>query len=177
MEEVRRREAGVETAQPYQPSKQRWMNHLPHQDPALMSPANVAPSQLLQPYQETSDPRQQGQGQSPATDYPAHDAHPPTPEDPISPTTSCDTDDTHYSQGKMHSHSPVARPRSLSRGWSPPRRSISPRSASIRLSPLPPSKRVPVPAEKKPTLACLFCRGRKIACGPPLPGSPDKTCK
>ncbi|KDQ55701.1 hypothetical protein JAAARDRAFT_37116 [Jaapia argillacea MUCL 33604] len=30
--------------------------------------------------------------------------------------------------------------------------------------------------EKKPVLACLFCRGRKIACGPPLPGSKDKTC-
>ncbi|KAK0462547.1 uncharacterized protein EV420DRAFT_1194827 [Desarmillaria tabescens] len=30
---------------------------------------------------------------------------------------------------------------------------------------------------KKPSLACLFCRGRKIACGPPLPGSTDKTCK
>ena len=31
--------------------------------------------------------------------------------------------------------------------------------------------------DKKPTLACLFCHGRKIACGPPLPGSKDKTCK
>ena len=31
--------------------------------------------------------------------------------------------------------------------------------------------------DKKPALACLFCRGRKIACGPPLPGSKDKTCK
>ncbi|KAK0475575.1 hypothetical protein IW261DRAFT_489307 [Armillaria novae-zelandiae] len=29
---------------------------------------------------------------------------------------------------------------------------------------------------KKPSLACLFCRGRKIACGPPLAGSTDKTC-
>lgn len=45
---------------------------------------------------------------------------------------------------------------------------------SMRLSPLPSSKR---PLEKKPPLACLFCRGRKIACGPPLPGSLDKTCK
>lgn len=31
--------------------------------------------------------------------------------------------------------------------------------------------------DKKPPLACLFCRGRKIACGPPLPGTTDKTCK
>ncbi|KAI6002881.1 hypothetical protein EDD15DRAFT_1433668 [Pisolithus albus] len=30
--------------------------------------------------------------------------------------------------------------------------------------------------DKKPALACLFCRGRKIACGPPLPGTKDKTC-
>lgn len=31
-------------------------------------------------------------------------------------------------------------------------------------------------SDKKPHLACLFCRGRKIACGPPPPGSKDKTC-
>ncbi|KAG9102277.1 hypothetical protein FS749_009617 [Ceratobasidium sp. UAMH 11750] len=31
-------------------------------------------------------------------------------------------------------------------------------------------------APKKPALACLFCRKRKIACGPPPPDSPDKTC-
>ncbi|TFK66521.1 hypothetical protein BDN72DRAFT_771886, partial [Pluteus cervinus] len=30
--------------------------------------------------------------------------------------------------------------------------------------------------EKKPSLACLFCRGRKIACGPPILGSKDQTC-
>ena len=49
----------------------------------------------------------------------------------------------------------------------------SPKSPSIGLSSLP-SKNSP---EKKPPLACLFCRGRKIACGPPLPGSIKKTCK
>jgi hypothetical protein len=47
----------------------------------------------------------------------------------------------------------------------------SAKSPSIGLSSLP-SKNLP---EKKPPLACLFCRGRKIACGPPLPGK--KTCK
>ncbi|KAG9088943.1 hypothetical protein FS749_001735 [Ceratobasidium sp. UAMH 11750] len=31
-------------------------------------------------------------------------------------------------------------------------------------------------APMKPTLACLFCCKRKIACGPPPPDSPDKTC-
>jgi hypothetical protein len=32
-------------------------------------------------------------------------------------------------------------------------------------------------APKKPALACLFCRKRKIACGPPPPDHPDRTCK
>lgn len=33
-------------------------------------------------------------------------------------------------------------------------------------------------APKKPlTLACLFCRKRKIACGSPPPGKKDRTCK
>ncbi|KAF8957694.1 hypothetical protein BDZ97DRAFT_1669501 [Flammula alnicola] len=45
-------------------------------------------------------------------------------------------------------------------------------SSTTRLSPLPSKRQL----EKKPPLACLFCRGRKIACGPPLPGSTDKTC-
>jgi len=30
--------------------------------------------------------------------------------------------------------------------------------------------------DKKPALACLFCRARKIACGPPVPGTKEKTC-
>ncbi|KAF5374556.1 hypothetical protein D9757_010152 [Collybiopsis confluens] len=46
----------------------------------------------------------------------------------------------------------------------------------MRLSPLPINRR---PAEKKKaqTLACNFCRVRKIACGPPLAGTVEKTCK
>jgi len=51
-------------------------------------------------------------------------------------------------------------------------RSPSPRSP-LRLSPAPHTRRS---LDKKPALACLFCRGRKIACGPPQPGSKDKTC-
>ena len=46
-------------------------------------------------------------------------------------------------------------------------------SPSIGLSSLPSKNTL----EKKPPLACLFCRGRKIACGAPLPGSLKKTCK
>ncbi|KAH9485366.1 hypothetical protein JR316_0002274 [Psilocybe cubensis] len=47
-----------------------------------------------------------------------------------------------------------------------------PRPLSMPLSPLPTKRQL----EKKPPLACLFCRGRKIACGPPIPGSTDRTC-
>lgn len=36
------------------------------------------------------------------------------------------------------------------------------------------SKRNP---DKKPALACVFCRGRKIACGPPLKDGDGKSCK
>ncbi len=50
----------------------------------------------------------------------------------------------------------------------------NPWGGAMRLSPLPTNKHQ---VEKKPPLACLFCRGRKIACGAPLPGSLDKTCK
>ncbi|KAF5385762.1 hypothetical protein D9615_002535 [Tricholomella constricta] len=68
-----------------------------------------------------------------------------------------------YPTNKLHYMRPA--------GW-PTVRSPSPRG--IRLSPLPPSRR---PLAKKPPLACLFCRGRKIACGPPDPGSSDRSCK
>ncbi|OCH85414.1 hypothetical protein OBBRIDRAFT_739919 [Obba rivulosa] len=32
------------------------------------------------------------------------------------------------------------------------------------------------PVKKKPIMACLFCRERKIACGPALPDNPDQRC-
>lgn len=31
--------------------------------------------------------------------------------------------------------------------------------------------------ERKPPLACFFCRGRKICCGQPADDNPDRTCK
>ncbi|GLB45435.1 hypothetical protein LshimejAT787_2200980 [Lyophyllum shimeji] len=42
----------------------------------------------------------------------------------------------------------------------------------------PPRKPVTVARNQdgKPIMACLFCRGRKIACGPPPPGSGSTTC-
>ncbi|KAH9919563.1 uncharacterized protein B0H18DRAFT_866114, partial [Fomitopsis serialis] len=32
------------------------------------------------------------------------------------------------------------------------------------------------PVKKKPIMACLFCRERKIACGPPTLGSSEHRC-
>ncbi|KAG6876598.1 hypothetical protein C0992_012306 [Termitomyces sp. T32_za158] len=52
------------------------------------------------------------------------------------------------------------------------------RASSERPSPLAPRKRTKLLRDKdgKPLMACLFCRGRKIACGPPPQGSDDPTC-
>ena len=56
-----------------------------------------------------------------------------------------------------------------------PRMTLRPPSrTSMRITPLPGTKRQ---LERKPPLACLFCRARKIACGAPAPGSTDRTCK
>lgn len=75
---------------------------------------------------------------------------------------------------QQHYHSPSETPSHPQGGrtGSPYQRSPSPRGA-LRISPPPHPKRS---MDKKPALACLFCRGRKIACGPPVPGSKDKTC-
>ncbi|KAJ3906083.1 hypothetical protein F5879DRAFT_681367 [Lentinula edodes] len=48
-------------------------------------------------------------------------------------------------------------------------------SGLMRLSPLPMNRR-PIEKKKAQTLACNFCRIRKIACGPPLAGTVEKTC-
>ncbi|KAF8200851.1 hypothetical protein BJ912DRAFT_1054320 [Pholiota molesta] len=73
----------------------------------------------------------------------------------------------------------LTHPQQSARGlsWDPQSHAGEIPDASV---PLPPQRLSPLPSkrilEKKPPLACLFCRGRKIACGPPLPGSTDKTC-
>lgn len=48
------------------------------------------------------------------------------------------------------------------------------RSASANSTTVVNSKRN---SDKKPALACVFCRGRKIACGPPQKDGDGKTCK
>ncbi|KIM40163.1 hypothetical protein M413DRAFT_172756 [Hebeloma cylindrosporum] len=86
----------------------------------------------------------------------------------------------HHRHGHEHrlsrSHSHPTHPRQPEpmpqRGMSWVGSQPTPPGPSMPLSPLPSKRQL----EKKPPLACLFCRGRKIACGPPMPGSPDKTC-
>lgn len=60
-----------------------------------------------------------------------------------------------------------------SRWWTSRYSASSPR-LMMRLSPLPGMRALP---DKRPSLACHFCRGRKIACGPPPPEILDRTCK
>lgn len=76
-----------------------------------------------------------------------------------------------------HPHSPRASHRRLSRSWSPSGRSSKSRSPSVTMRGTPPPLLKIVDTERKPLLACLFCRARKIACGPPLPGSGETSCK
>ena len=64
---------------------------------------------------------------------------------------------------------------STSRKVSPRLKVMSPKRLALHLSPALASKKLA--SDKMQTLACLFCHGRKIACGPPLLGSPDWTCK
>ncbi|KAF7979834.1 hypothetical protein HWV62_40569 [Athelia sp. TMB] len=61
-----------------------------------------------------------------------------------------------------------------------PSRSSSP-SSTRSTSTVTAQERPPLPnplqPEKKLVLACLFCRARKIACGPPLPGTGESACE
>ncbi|KAG6811807.1 hypothetical protein H0H92_005730 [Tricholoma furcatifolium] len=54
----------------------------------------------------------------------------------------------------------------------------SPSSSEESVLPQPRRKRSKLLRDKdgKPIMACWFCRGRKIACGPPPAGSDDPTC-
>ncbi|KAG6830255.1 hypothetical protein H0H87_008744 [Tephrocybe sp. NHM501043] len=52
----------------------------------------------------------------------------------------------------------------------------SPDHSTLLSLPRKRSKKLLRDKDGKPILACLFCRGRKIACGPPPTGSDDPTC-
>ncbi|KAG6885364.1 hypothetical protein C0993_002694 [Termitomyces sp. T159_Od127] len=63
--------------------------------------------------------------------------------------------------------------------FNPPSKQSDSLRTSSKSTPSAPRKRAKLLRDKdgKPVMACLFCRGRKIACGPPPQGSDDPTCK
>jgi len=176
MEELRRRELPVKVPT-HHSSADPWTNPLPFQQPSALSSVVAITSHVAHTSEQQHERYWATQMHGQSSGHPAHDLHSVTPEVASPSVSSPDSDDSH-SHSHSHSHSPKAKPRAVSRGWSPHRRSPTPRASSqgIRLSPLPHNKKVAADAETRPALACLFCRGRKIACGPPLPGSTDKSC-
>ncbi|KAG6331328.1 hypothetical protein ID866_7762 [Astraeus odoratus] len=86
--------------------------------------------------------------------------------------TQTSTSPTHDQTSRSEFTASVQAPRRRTRSPSP--RSHQQARASLAAQQHPGKGRS---LDKKPALACLFCRGRKIACGPPMPGSKDKTCK
>jgi hypothetical protein len=90
----------------------------------------------------------------------------------VEPSTSSFTG-IHANQQHYHSQSKSPSYTHCESSGSLRQRSTSPRGA-LRISPPPHKKRS---MDKKLALACLFCRGRKIACGSLVPGSKDRTCK
>jgi len=134
------------------------MDHLPYPPPTLS-----APSHEFQPYDSPD-----AMMHSPTSPYSPHSpaflgtSHRDASEVPMTVPSQSYMFVENDSPSHTHSESTE----------SPRQRSPSPRGAS-RISPPPHPKRS---MDKKPALACLFCRGRKIACGPPVPGSKDRTC-
>lgn len=108
-------------------------------------------------------------------------AHPSVP----APTASQqDMQDSHPHRAQEQGYRPSASgdPSSSQAGPSRarPTHAPAPPSTSNNIA-LPARPRSPPliedPPKKPLTLACLFCRKRKIACGSPPSGSPNRTCK
>ncbi|KAK0211375.1 hypothetical protein DFS33DRAFT_1379345 [Desarmillaria ectypa] len=62
-------------------------------------------------------------------------------------------------------------------GWSPNTNGDSPSPPVLNLGRRESTGSNSGPQNKSSNLACFFCRGRKIACGRPMEGSADMTCK
>ncbi|KAF5368164.1 hypothetical protein D9615_010191 [Tricholomella constricta] len=143
--------------------------------PMLSSPI-FPPSCTFEPPQFTGD----WAGDAIAADPLLHAPRPSNPEQTLLPesipwdTPVVDVPPTHHHLTYRHNRN--SRSRSRSHRYMP-RKSSSP-SMSRASSPQPPRKRVKAIRDKdgKPIMACLYCRGRRIACGPPPPGSADQTC-
>lgn len=80
--------------------------------------------------------------------------------------------DTHSSHLGSQSLSPKVKKHAKSHKRSPQPKSRYPPSFKLSLA-----KQEAVLLRKTIQMACFFCRSRKIACGQPLPGDPNRTCK
>lgn len=176
MEELRRRELPVDVPT-HQTSAFPQTHNGSLRDPlfqnisASSSVVTVAAQVPQAPVQQRHEPPW-----SQTSGYPAHDLH-PLPSEVASPSVSSPTIDD--SSSHRHIQSPKVKHHAVSRGRSPHKRSPTPSSSSldIRFSPMPHKKKVAADMKTRPSLACFFCRGRKISCGPSPPGSTDQSCK
>lgn len=86
--------------------------------------------------------------------------HLPAEDSPLTPGSP----EPFFGQRPMQWQTPISAP------------SMAPKPLARSSSTRSPVKRAPS-SDRKPVMACLFCRGRKIACGGPLnPDSENKTC-
>lgn len=111
---------------------------------------------------------------SPMGHLPYEDVQTYMPRTYCSPASQAYMYDAH-----QHHHAPVEQPQPLYAHPHPystlPAHQHYPTPIAIPASRSPP---LVEDAPKKPlTLACFFCRKRKIACGSPPPGKKDRTCK
>jgi hypothetical protein len=159
-----------------------------HQSHPIPVPARVPPSlvyppsthpQLITDIQETVD---NSRRESPRCSIRQLDLKPPTSNIPnnyqLGVMRLDQLSDPSYLDSPPSHPSPSEPSRIPSPASTPPPTEFllqSAQSPSIGLSSLP-STGMSSPM-KKPILACFFCRGRKIQCGAPLPGSIQKTCK
>jgi hypothetical protein len=103
--------------------------------------------------------------------------HAPVPRHPAQDVGSLDASITAPSTRRRIS---TRRPQKTRRSQSHPyvgAKATSRPSSRMRLSAPPIKVRARRIVQSKPPLACLFCRGRKIACGAPPAGSEKKSCK
>ena len=128
----------------------------------------TSPSNLVQHAAETP---------TPSTPSPLNPVHDLLEVNDTSPTGWSESDgfstngDTHSSYSGSRSLSPKVKKHTKSHKSSPRPKS---RSLGFKLSL---AKQEVVSTRKNIQIACFFCRSRKIACGPPLPGDPNHTCE
>lgn len=146
------------------------MNDFPHSDMFFSSPAEVAQRKSAVTFVP-----------SPSPIYPVYYPQVLGIGKETSPTASDKSDDglaqsgTHNSPSSLQSVSPKVKKRDILHRRSTGRvKSISAKQMLMRLGPSVANRKFDSDQKR---MACFFCRGRKIACTPSVPGIPDRTCK